>query len=144
MLNPGCWVAEHVVLPGPCDGQLVKAHLIPKSLLKREYPFGAYVADGMADRIPARHRQNLAPNATSTLGGAIDVVTLDAIIWDPAVWVPVCGGPVGIGGHHGMLDHSRTLEIPRDALPPETETFAAVYGLTWFLEREYGPLELAA
>lgn len=103
-MNPGCWIAEHVVLPGPCDGRLVKAHLIPKQMLKRE---------------------------------RIDP-------WDSRVWVPMCGGPTGLGGHHGCLDHSRTIRIPRDALPVQLEVFAAEHGLTWWLEREYGPLELAA
>lgn len=102
--NPGCWVAYHIVDPGPCSGRLVAAHLIPRQLLKREH---------------------------------IDQM-------DPRVLVPMCGGVVGIGGHHGQLDHSRTLRIPRDALPPEVEEFAAEHGLLWYLEREYGPQELAA
>lgn len=103
-MNPGCWVAFHIVSPGPCSGRLVKAHLIPAQLLKREQ--------------------------------------LDH--WDPRVWVPLCGGATGLSGHHGQLDHSRTLKIPRDALPPAVEEFAAEHGLTWYLEREYGPLEMAA
>jgi hypothetical protein len=89
---------------GPCDGRLVRAHLIPKQLLKREH----------------------------------------LSQWDPRVWVPCCGGPTGIGGHHGMLDHSRTLKIPRGALPIAVEEFARETGLTWWLDREYGPLEQAA
>lgn len=105
-LNPGCWIAEHVVLPGPCDGQLVKAHLIAKQTIKRE--------------------------------------ALGADLWDPRCWVPICGGPTGIGGHHGMLDYSRTLRIPRDALPVAVEEFAAEHDLIWYLERTYGPLEMAA
>lgn len=64
--------------------------------------------------------------------------------WDPRVIVLGCGGPTGIGGHHGQLDFSRKLRIPRDALPPSVEEFAAEHGLTWWLEREYGPLEMAA
>jgi hypothetical protein len=100
----GCWIAATVVDAGPCDGWLVRAHLIPKQLLKREH---------------------------------VDP-------WDPRAWVPVCGGPTGIGGHHGQLDHSRTLRIPRDALPVMVEEFAAEHGLTWWLEREYGPREMAA
>lgn len=90
----------------PCDGQLVRVHLIPRQLLKRE---------GLA-----------------------------RFIYDERTWVPGCGGPTGIGGHHGMLDHSRTLRIPREALPAAVEHVAADLALTWFLEREYGPLEMAA
>jgi hypothetical protein len=105
-LNPGCWIAEHVVLPGPCDGQLVKAHLIAKQTIKRE-------AQG-------------------------------ADLWDPRCWVPICGGITGSGGHHGALDYARTIRIPRDALPVAVDEFAAEHGLTWYLERNYGPLEMAA
>lgn len=68
----------------------------------------------------------------------------NADLWDPRCWVPVCGGPMGNGGHHGMLDHSRTLRIPREALPSSLEEFAAEHGLLWALDREYGPLDVAA
>jgi hypothetical protein len=64
----------------------------------------------------------------------------DADPWDPRVWVFACGGPMGNAGHHGMLDAGhRLLRIPRDAIPPGTEAFAAEHGLTWWLDREYGP-----
>lgn len=99
-----CWAATNLTDAGPCAGRLVKAHLLPKQLLRRE---------------------GLPP-------------------WHDAVWVPLCGGPTGIGGHHGQLDHSRTLKIPRAALPPELEAYAEKHGLSWWLEREYGPLEMAA
>lgn len=58
---------------------------------------------------------------------------------DPRCWRWSCGGVMGPGGHHGMLDQSRTIRIPRDSLPAETEEFAAEHGLTWWLDREYGP-----
>lgn len=61
-------------------------------------------------------------------------------LWDPRVLVDGCGGPTGIGGHHGQLDYSRTLRIPRDMLPAAVEEFAAEHGLTWWLDREYGAL----
>jgi hypothetical protein len=101
---PHCWASMWVQGAGPCDGHLVKAHLIPKQLLKRE-------------GLP---------------------------LWDDAVWVPMCGGPTGIGGHHGMLDHSRTLRIPRDAIPSDLEAFAAEHGLSYWLDREYGMRQEAA
>jgi hypothetical protein len=53
-------------------------------------------------------------------------------------WVWGCGGPMGDSGHHGMLDRSRRLRIPRASLPPSTEKLAARHGLTWWLDREYG------
>lgn len=38
-----------------------------------------------------------------------------------------------------MLDHARTLRIPREGLPGALEEFAAEHGLGWWLDREYGP-----
>lgn len=57
------------------------------------------------------------------------------IVWTPAVWRPACHR------HHLLLDSARTLKIPRSALPPETEQWGADHGLTYWLDREYGPLE---
>jgi hypothetical protein len=98
----GCWFAS---LPdaGPCDGRLVKAHLIPRQLLKRE---------GRAD-----------------------------LIDDPRTWVPGCGGITGCSGHHGMLDYSRTLRIPRSLLPAAVEEVAEEAGLGWWIDRTYPPDE---
>lgn len=59
-------------------------------------------------------------------------------VWDRRAWVWGCGGPTGIAGHHGMLDSSRTLHIPRQFLPAGTEELALELGLLWWLDREYG------
>jgi hypothetical protein len=111
---------------GPCDGRLIRAHLIPRSLLKREFPHGVLLEDGRwrkatryEDRYDLAHR------------------TWQLLAADPRSWVPCCGGPQGNGGHHGQLDHSRTLRIPRDQLPEAVEQFAAELGLTWFIDRTY-------
>lgn len=61
-------------------------------------------------------------------------------MWDDRSWVWGCGGPMGNGGHHGMLDYSRTLRIERDRLPAAVEAFAAEHGIGWWLDREYGSL----
>lgn len=55
-----------------------------------------------------------------------------AVVWDKAVWRAACYV------HHTMLDQSRTLVIPRSAIPAETEQWAAEHGLDWWLTREYG------
>lgn len=92
------------VMP-PCDGQLVKCHIIKRTVLRA--------------------------------AGAPE--------WANPVWVWGCGGPTGIGGHHGMLDHGhRPLYLPRSAILPETEEFAEYYGLTYWLDREYGERTVAA
>lgn len=56
----------------------------------------------------------------------------------PGSWVWGCGGPTGLGGHHGMFDAGRTLRIPRETLPGETELLAVKAGLVWYLDRVYG------
>lgn len=109
-VTPGCWVAERAAKiggVGPCDGRLIRAHLIPKQVLTRE----------------------------------IKPVCPRAVLWDPRVWVPMCGGPTGIGGHHGRVD-GRQLAIPRRLLPPELEEFAREHGLEWRLDHDYGGLDV--
>jgi hypothetical protein len=105
-LSELCWFQAHLDGIGPCSGRLVKCHLLPRQLLKREgYTW------------------------------AID---------DDRSWVPGCGGPMGNAGHHGMLDTSRTLRIPRSVVPSYVEELAEECGLGWWLDREYGPREMAA
>jgi hypothetical protein len=44
-------------------------------------------------------------------------------------------------GHHGMLDTSRKIRLPRAVLPARLESFAEEHELLWWLDREYGPRE---
>jgi hypothetical protein len=106
-----CWVAQNVIGCGPCDGQLVRGHLISKQRIKREL------------HLPLEE--------------------LFKVLWDERVWVPMCGGVSGLGGHHGAVD-GRILSVPRSALPEGLEAFAAEYGLTWSLDRDFGLREAAA
>ena len=59
-------------------------------------------------------------------------------VWDERAWVWGCGGIMGDSGHHGMLDKSRTLRLPRQFLPPQVEEIALEFGLRWYLDRTYG------
>lgn len=100
--DPDCWLAAHGRMEdgGPmpsCNGGLVRVHLIPKQLLKREH-------------LPK---------------------------FDSRTYVYACGGPMGNGGHHGMLDQSRTLRVRFEDLPDRLLNFAEQHGLVWWLEREY-------
>lgn len=107
---------------GPCDGRLVRAHLIPKQLIRREV-ISARSKDPSGGRWPVDTAQR---------------AELARILWDERVIVPVCGGPMGLSGHHGALDAARTLRIPRERLPVAVAEFAEEFGLTWWLDREYG------
>ena len=108
---------------GPCDGRLVRAHLIPKQVLRREVVSAR--SKGPTGRWPIDTAQR---------------AELARILWDERVIVPVCGGAMGNAGHHGALDTARTLRIARAELPAAVEEFAAELGLTWWLEREYGQI----
>lgn len=69
----GCWPSK---LPGagPCDGRLVRCHLIDQQLLRKEFP------NGFQGR------------------------PLLTLLADPDIWVWGCGGISGVGGHHGQID----------------------------------------
>ena len=56
---------------------------------------------------------------------------------DPRTYVMGCGGLTGATGHHGMLDYTKKLRLPLDAIPRETLNFADEYGLRAWLERTY-------
>ena len=109
----GCWFSR---LPGadPCEGRLVRCHLIPRQVLRREHPL--------------RHEP-----------GHVNLV-----LHNPATWVWGCGGAMGPGGHHGKYKPDGPRPIPRHLLPPGLEEFAAELGLGWWLDRTYGPLEVVA
>lgn len=146
-MKRSCWFAE---LPGagPCDGARVRCHLIPRQLLEREFPHGAVLTweerpGGQTLRTFLRRAseeegETLAIRPVSPLAGA----TPRELVADARSWVWGCGGPTGIGGHHGRLDSRGCdpLRIPRYRLPPGLEEFAEELGLGWWLDREYGPL----
>jgi hypothetical protein len=107
----------------------VRAHLLPAQLIRREFPYGLATEDGgrswrRADRLEGYPRRPVRE-----------------VVWDPRVWVPACGGPTGVGGHHGRFDYG-SIRLERAELPAGVEEFAAVLGLSWWLDRTYG--EVAA
>lgn len=108
---------------GPCSGRLVRAHLIPKQVIRREVVSAR--SKGPTGRWPIDTAQR---------------AELARILWDERVIAPVCGGLMGNAGHHGALDTARTLRIARAELPEGVEFFAAEYGLLWWLDREYGEI----
>lgn len=105
----------------PCEGRLVRAHLVRQQVIQREL----LDARGQVNELLGAQGKGRLPRSHD-------------LRWDSRTWVWACGGPTGNGGHHGMLDHSRTLRVPRAALPEDVEEFAAEFGLGWWLDREYG------
>jgi hypothetical protein len=116
-MTPTCYLARFS--DRPCDGRLISAHLVPRKLLRRQFPKGT----------------------TVQRDGEEIFVSLAEMVLDQRTWVWACGGIMGNSGHHGMLDTSRTLRVPRWALPAGLEAFAAEVGVEWWVEREYGPHE---
>lgn len=127
-MTPACFLAAFARTA--CSGQLVRAHLIPKRLLKQAWA--------------ETHHEDLRNGQRRLTGKQAD------LIWDERSWVWACGGPMGNAGHHGELDHARSLRISRAALPPAVEELAAeldaLLGREMFgvwLDREYGPRAVA-
>lgn len=121
---PACWFAGREEA-GPCDGVLIRAHLVPKQRIRRELD---------------SRRARLRREGVERLGGLLVIPESmeDGVVWDRRAWVPMCGGIMGNAGHHGAFDH-RQLRIARGDLPAVVEEFAAEFGLEWSLERDYGP-----
>lgn len=117
-----CWVAETLPGTGPCDGRLVRAHLISRQWIERQFRLGR----SGGRRLSREERE-----------------ALREMQWDPRVWRFVCGGIAGNGGHHGQLDSS-ALDITRAMLPAELEQYAGEHGLGFALDRLYGLREEAA
>lgn len=59
-------------------------------------------------------------------------------VQDPRSWIPVCGG-IGYGnaGHHGQMDHSRSLRIGIEQLPTGFLELMAELGMTWYVVKHF-------
>lgn len=112
--NSGCWFAQNLPDAGVCEGRLVRCHLLPRSLFRREFP---------------------------QLRRAGLTVPLYLLLTDPRAWVLGCGGIMGPGGHHGLYKPDGPRPIPRELIPPDVEEMATELGLGWYLDRTYGVLE---
>jgi hypothetical protein len=117
---------------GPCDGALIRAHLVPKRMMKRE--------------LWAALNRTLAPEPARD--------RLRDLMWDPRAWVPCCGGPTGIGGHHAVLDTpglSLAPRLRRNELPEGLEAFVSELDgmldgrepFAVWVDKTYGPKGMA-
>lgn len=61
------------------------------------------------------------------------------VVWDPRSWVWVCGG-IGYGnaGHHGQMDHARSLRIGIEMLPTGFLELMEELSMTWWIVKHYG------
>lgn len=139
-----CWFRE-IPGAGRCDGSLVRAHLIPKQFLKREFPKGVcrVIEEIGGDPEAPTHAPPgpwMKVERAHLEATGLEYRSLHALISDPRIWRWGCGGPTGIGGHHGKVDGLQ-LRISRYKLPQSVEEFADELGITWWLDRTYGPLQ---
>lgn len=129
----------------------MKAHLVPKQTLKREFPQGAvFVREMGADApswLPYDPRMSFMIQYDIPGGGfkAVGPVNETAeasgpprrdqkeIVWDPRCWRWMCGGPTGLGGHHGQYD-AKQIRIPPEQVPPDLLAYLAEYDLEWMIE----------
>jgi hypothetical protein len=113
--RPTCFFAAHAYTDSPepmppCEGPLVRCHLIPQQLLRRTPQYQAITLR------PMRHW----------------------FLYDERSWVWGCGGAMGIGGHHHMFDCSKRIRLARCSIPAGTEELAEALDLQWYLDRTFG------
>lgn len=132
-----CWIVEQgLAARGSCAGELVKAHLIPKQRIKRQFPRGAEATWRETSKGHAIWRP-VGRGGPETPAW----IDLHELVWDRRVWVPICGGAMGNAGHHGAVDSGGVgkIVIPREKLPEDLEDWAEEHGFEWSLEADYGP-----
>lgn len=131
----GCWgcelrPSEREECARQSGGVLDGHHILPKAVLKREFPHGAYIyEDGSVDRVLAAHRRVIPAGATEVNG--VRVVDLAVLLADPRNGVPLARL------HHDRIEQ-RIFNPTREQLPAGVEAFAAEFELTWWLDRRYG------
>lgn len=113
MSDPACWLARFT--DTPCEGALVRCHLLQKQWLRQEYPEGAVWLQDAPVAVSARdlRRDHILYDDSARV---MDLATLET---HPALWRWGCGGAMGQGGHHGMFDGYK-LTVPRAEVPFET------------------------
>gem|GEM_PF-4747895 len=109
-----------------CQGRIDRCHLIKKSEIKARFPLGATLDE--SDAGVFRPVGKGEPWAVMT-----SHIAQDDLISDPHLIVPGCRR------HHHLFDVARKLRIPRESIPQATEQWAWMYGMGWWLDREYGP-----
>lgn len=122
---------------GPCAGPLQRAHWIRQQVIRRELGGELGVGCPVCPAGPGMRCEGRSGlERRNPHQPRVDRWLL--VLWSPDVWSWMCEA------HHRRLDRVRDLRVARGELPEVTERYAARHGLTWWLEREYGPKENAA
>jgi hypothetical protein len=132
-VRPLCWLAAFSETP--CDGPLVRAHLLTRQRLRLELPEGAVWLSGREKALSWRAVQRDGLLERPGAPRVLRRMSLRQLQEDERLWVPACGGSTGLEGHHGEWDGLR-LTVPRVKVPPEMLAFVDELGLTAFLKRD--------
>lgn len=123
-----CWFAGR---PGidPCQGRMDRMHWVKQQAIRARFPHGAYRVDG-GEWV----RTPRLMDPADFEGRALDMRSMQQIVWDGRVWAGACRW------HHGTFDRPgvRALRVPRAELPVDVEEWAAEFGMVWWLDRTYG------
>lgn len=128
-----CWLARFT--DTPCDGALVRCHVLAQQRLRQEYPEGAIWLEGREKAVSLKSWERDALGSAPNAPARVEMMTLEALQADSRLWVWGCGGPMGQGGHHGEFDGYK-LKVPFEKLRPETITFVEELRLMAHLERD--------
>lgn len=128
-----CWLARFT--DTPCDGALVRCHVLTQQRLRQEYPEGAIWLEGREKAVSRKSWERDALGAAPDAPVTVRSMSLSALQKDERLTVIGCGGPMGQGGHHGEFD-GYALKVPYAKLPPETIAFVDELRLLAFLERD--------
>lgn len=124
-----CWLAQFS--DEPCEGALVRCHLLQKQWLAQTFPEGAV---WLPDARVAVSVRDLRLQGV-LYDDAVRELPLERLLKHSALWEAGCGGPMGNAGHHGAFDHYK-LPVPRSAVPMRTLTFIYQLGLSARWERD--------
>lgn len=102
-------------------------HVLPKQLLKREFPGGVVLFDGRAEGVPVRFNPDVELTDTVTF----ERRSLDALLMDGR------NGVIVRRFHHDAIEGRAVVPSLR-AVPLQAREFAAELGLEHHLERIYG------
>lgn len=131
MSEPTCWFAQFT--DAPCEGALRRCHLFPQQRLRQEYPEGAFWLEGRTRALSVRSWRRDALSAAPDAPQIVRTMSLEELQADPRLWVPGCGGAMGISAHHGMFD-GYDLIVPRSRIPAECVAFVEELRLGAFLD----------
>lgn len=133
MADPACWFAQFT--DTPCDGALVRCHVLTQQRLRQEYPEGAIWLEGREKAVSRQSWERDALGSAPNAPAIVRAMSLAELQRDDRLVEIGCGGAMGPDGHHGEFDGYK-LKVPFARLRPETIAFVDELRLLAHLERD--------